>query len=84
MPDLPAKITFRPSTLAGPMASKLVETRETPSEYVRRLIAADCGVEPPEMRAGNPDIAAQSAAGVAARNLGRALASLWRDHEVPS
>ena len=67
MADLPDRITFRPGALAGPMAAKLVATGEGPSEYVRRLIASDCGVEPPEMVVGNPAMAEQSAAGVAAR-----------------
>lgn len=65
--ELPDRITFRPGSLAGPMAKKLLATGEGPSEYVRRLIAADCGVEPPEMIVGNPTMGEQSAAGVAAR-----------------
>lgn len=46
---LPDRITFRPGSLAGPMGKRLAETGQGPSEYVRGLIAADCGVEPPEM-----------------------------------
>lgn len=65
--NLPDRITFRPGSLAGPMAEKLTATGEGPSEYVRRLIAVDCGVEPPEMPVGNPTMGEQSAAGVAAR-----------------
>lgn len=61
------RITFRPGSLAGPMEKKLAATGETPSDYVRRLIAADCGVAPPEMLVGNPTLGEQSAAGVAAR-----------------
>lgn len=67
MAEIPDRITFRPGALAGPMAAKLAATGEGPSEYVRRLIAADCDVEPPEMVVGNPALAEQSAAGVAAR-----------------
>lgn len=64
---IPDRISFRPGSLAGPMENRLAETGEGPSEYVRRLIAADCDVEPPEMPVGNPSLAEQSAAGVAAR-----------------
>lgn len=67
MLELPDRITFRPGSLAGPMGKRLAETGQGPSEYVRGLIAADCGVEPPEMPVGNPTLAEQSAAGVAAR-----------------
>lgn len=47
--SLPDKITFRPGSLSGPMARKLEETEETPSNYVRRLIAEDCDRKPPKM-----------------------------------
>lgn len=47
--NLPEKITFRPGSLAGPMARKLDATGETPSNYVRRLIAEDCDRKPPKM-----------------------------------
>ena len=47
--SLPEKITFRPGSLAGPMGRKLDETGETPSNYVRRLIAEDCDRKPPKM-----------------------------------
>jgi hypothetical protein len=46
---IPEKISFRPGNLAGAMAKKLNETGETPSVYVRRLIAEDCGEKPPAM-----------------------------------
>jgi len=46
---LPEKITFRPGSLAGPMSRKLEETQETPSEYLRRLVAEDCDRKPPKM-----------------------------------
>ena len=47
---IPEKITFRPGNLAGPMGDRITETGETPSEYIRRVVAADLGTEPPEMR----------------------------------
>ncbi len=47
---LPDKITFRPGSLAGPLAKRLQETGETPSDYLRRLISEDCGKPLPEMR----------------------------------
>lgn len=65
--ELPDRISFRPGNLAGPMELKLAATSETPSEYIRRLIASDCGVDAPEMPVGNPTMGEQSAAGVAAR-----------------
>ncbi len=46
---LPEKISFRPGSLAGPMSRKLEETQETPSEYLRRLVAEDCDRKPPKM-----------------------------------
>ena len=58
--SLPEKISFRPGSLVGPMAAKLAETNETPSEYLRRLVASDCGVECPELKAGNPNAAEQA------------------------
>lgn len=65
--SIPDKISFRPGSLAGPMAARLNDTGETPSNYVRRLIAEDCGVDPPEMLAGNPNAAQQAEAANAAR-----------------
>ena len=54
MPLTPDKsISFRPGTLAGAMQGRLDSTGESPSAYIRRLIAADCGVEAPEMLPGN-------------------------------
>lgn len=47
---IPEKISFRPGDLAGPMAERIEATQETPSEYLRRVVAADLGVEAPEMR----------------------------------
>jgi hypothetical protein len=46
---IPEKISFRPGNLAGAMGKKLDETGETPSVYVRRLIAEDCDRKPPKM-----------------------------------
>lgn len=46
---LPDRITFRPGSLSGPLSSRLAETDETPSEYLRRIIAADLGRKPPKM-----------------------------------
>lgn len=47
---IPEKITFRPGNLAGPMGERITETGETPSAYLRRVVAADLGTETPEMR----------------------------------
>ena len=47
--SLPDKITFRPGSLAAPMSRRLQETEEKPSEYIRRLIAEDCGKPAPKM-----------------------------------
>ncbi len=44
------RITIRLAELAKPLAVRLAETGETQNEYVRRLIAADLGIDPPEMR----------------------------------
>lgn len=53
--QLPEKISFRPGPLAGPMGKKLQSTGETPSQYLRRLVAEDCDTTPPQMSAGNPN-----------------------------
>ena len=47
---IPEKISFRPGNLAGPMAERIESTGETPSGYLRRVVAADLGIEPPDMR----------------------------------
>ena len=47
--SMPEKLTFRPGNLAGPMVKRLAKTGETPSEYMRRLIADDLGRKPPKM-----------------------------------
>ena len=52
---IPEKISFRPGLLAGPMGLKIKSTGETPSKYLRRLVAEDCGTNPPKMVAGNPN-----------------------------
>lgn len=46
---LPEKITFRPGNLARAMGNKLDASGESPSDYVRRLIAEDLGRKPPAM-----------------------------------
>ena len=46
---IPEKLTFRPGNLAGAMAKRLAKTGETPSQYLRRLIADDLGRKPPKM-----------------------------------
>lgn len=50
----PDRVDFRPGELAGPMEARMAELGGeeplTPSSYLRRLIAADCGVQEPEMR----------------------------------
>lgn len=46
---IPEKITFRPGNLAGAMGKKLDASGESPSDYVRRLIAEDLGRKPPAM-----------------------------------
>jgi hypothetical protein len=53
------KYSFRPGVLAGPMEARLTELGDDDeplgvSEYLRRLVAADCGVKPPAMPEGNP------------------------------
>lgn len=47
---LPDKLSFRPAELAGSIEKKLKETGETPTEYIRRLIAADLGEQVPERK----------------------------------
>jgi hypothetical protein len=49
------KITFRPGLLAKPMSIKIKVTGETPSKYLRRLVAEDCGKPVPKMLVGNPE-----------------------------
>lgn len=56
---IPEKISFRPGPLAGPMGRKLKATGETPSEYLRRLVAEDTGKPEPEMSVGNPEFRKQ-------------------------
>lgn len=61
------RITLRLGDLAEPMTAKITATGETPSEYIRRLIARDCKVEAPEMVEGNPNAGEQASAANAAR-----------------
>lgn len=51
---IPDRITFRPGPLAGALGKRLDLTGETPSEYIRRLIADELGVEAPAMLEGQP------------------------------
>lgn len=53
---LPEKVTIRLGPLAAALAKRLAKTGETQSEYVRRVVATDLGVEPPAMPEGNPQI----------------------------
>ena len=53
MKDTP-RITLRLDTLAAAIDRKIAKTGETRSEYIRRLIAADCRVGLPQMQVGNP------------------------------
>ena len=48
------RITFRPGPLAGALGKRLSLTGETPSQYIRRLVAADLGKPVPDMPEGNP------------------------------
>jgi hypothetical protein len=49
-----SKISFRPGSLADEIEKRLAKTGETPSQYIRRLIAADLGKPVPEMKEGPP------------------------------
>jgi hypothetical protein len=68
---LPEKISFRPGSLAGPMGRKLKATGETPSAYLRRLIAADCGKPEPAMPEGNPQFRKQKKLRTKAKRKGK-------------
>jgi hypothetical protein len=48
------RITLRLDNLAAAIDRKIAKTGETRSQYIRRLIAADCRVKLPKMKAGNP------------------------------
>ena len=60
---IPEKITFRLGPLAESVSRQLKKTGESPSSYLRRLVADDLGEAAPEMLSGNPDFrgAAKSA-----------------------
>jgi hypothetical protein len=47
---MPQKITFLVGDMEAALASRLAATGETPSRYLRRIVAADLGRDPPEMR----------------------------------
>lgn len=50
------RITIFLDQLSEPLDAKLKESGQTASAYIRGLIAADCGCEPPTVRIGNPSI----------------------------
>ena len=60
---MPKKITIVLGPLADPLAERLIETSETSSQLVRRLIAAELNVQAPSMPAGNPQAANAVAVG---------------------
>ena len=64
---MPPKITIVLGPLADPLAERLTETFETPSRFIRRLIAAELNVQAPSMPAGNPQAANAVAVGRAKR-----------------
>ena len=47
--EIPAKVTFRPGPLDKSIARQIKGTGETPSQYLRRLVAEDCGRPVPPM-----------------------------------
>lgn len=49
MKPIPQTINVRLGKLAEPLHKKLSETGEDRSDYARRLIAADLGIQPPAM-----------------------------------
>ena len=59
MKDTP-RIPLRLDTLAAAIDRKIAKTGETRSQYIRRLIAADCRVGLPEMPVGNPTFGKQA------------------------
>lgn len=46
------KLTIRLGPLAKPLGKRCDQTGETPSELVRRVIADELGVDPPDMPMG--------------------------------
>jgi len=54
MLKLPEKLTIRLGSLRLPLQRALAKLRQSPSEYLRRLVAADLRVSEPEMHAGRP------------------------------
>ena len=54
---MPNKITVVLSKLQGPLEERLKKTKETPSQFVRRVLAAELGLPTPKVNAGNPQIA---------------------------
>lgn len=60
-------MSLRLGPLAEPIIGAAEAASQTPSEWIRAACAEKLGVDPPEMAAGNPGAAAQSAAANAAR-----------------
>lgn len=50
------RLTIRLGPLSKPLEARCKTIGKSPVEYVRGLIAADCGVEAPELSAGNPSL----------------------------
>ena len=46
----PATMTIRLGKLRQAVEARIAKTGETASEYIRRLIADDCGIDVPTMR----------------------------------
>jgi hypothetical protein len=72
------RLTIRLGSLAAPLAAWCKRHGSKPAAAVRIAIAKMLRVSPPEMHVGHPDIAALSAAGVAARKAKRKKASNLR------
>lgn len=60
-------MSLRLGPLAEPIIAAAEAASQTPSVWIRSACAEKLGVEPPEMVAGNPGAAAQSAVANAAR-----------------
>ena len=61
--DLPDRVTFRLGELKGPLQELLAETGQTPSDFMREILAEALGEKAPEMKPGNPAIGEQAAKG---------------------
>lgn len=60
-PDIADRVTVRLGPLRPLLARRLARTGQIVSEYLRQVMASDLGVDPPEMRGGNPDIGMEAA-----------------------